>query len=154
MTTAKPSILVTFDGSEVSKSAFGPAARLAKLMQASVVLLRVLRAPPAVWSHPDAAHRDAEMKRLQDDAQRDVDAAAMEMSTFGVEASGRARLLGERWNVTDEILAIADEIDAAMICMATHGEGGIRRLFVGSTSGEVIAKSTRPVTLVRSGTEA
>jgi nucleotide-binding universal stress UspA family protein len=37
--------------------------------------------------------------------------------------------------------------------MATHGEGGIRRLFVGSTSQEVIGQSARPVVLVKTGAE-
>jgi nucleotide-binding universal stress UspA family protein len=153
MTAGKVSILVSYDGSGVSKTVFEPAARLAKLMQASVVLVRVLRAPPEVWSHPDATHRETELKRLQAEAQQDVDGAAAELGALGVEASGQARMLGQHWNVPDEILAVADEIDAAMICMATHGEGGIRRLFVGSTAQEVIASSKRPVTLVRSGRE-
>ena len=154
MTTAKPSILVTFDGSEVSKTVFEPAARLAKQMQASIVLVRVLRAPPEIWSHPDAAHRETEMKRIEAEAQAEVDIAVADLQSQGVEASGQARMLGEHWNVPDEILAAADEIDAVMICMATHGESGIRRLFVGSTAQEVISKSTRPVTLVRAGEEA
>jgi nucleotide-binding universal stress UspA family protein len=153
VTSKKPSILVSYDGSDVSKTAFKAAARLAKLMQASIVLVRVLRAPPAVWSHPDATHRETEMRRLQAEAQIEVDAAAAELAALGAEASGQARLLGQHWNVPDEILGVADEIDAVLICMATHGEGGIRRLFLGSTTQEVISKSTRPVTLVRAGKE-
>jgi nucleotide-binding universal stress UspA family protein len=154
MTTGKPSILVTYDGSEVSKRAFGQAVGLAKLMQAAIVVVRVLRAPPEIWSHPDRAHREAGMARIQAEAQQEVDATAAEISALGVEASGQARMLGEHWNVPDEILAAADEIDAVMICMATHGETGIRRLFVGSTAEEVINKSKRPVTLVRAGEDA
>ena len=59
----------------------------------------------------------------------------------------------ERWNIAGEILAAADEHNVEMICMATHGESGIRRLFVGSVTQEVIANSKRPVTLIRAGEE-
>lgn len=152
MNQGKPVVLVTYDGSEVSKTVFGPAARLAKLMNAGIVVIQVLRAPPGVWSHPDAAHRESELARLKDEAQSEVEALAAGLSSSeGVEARGQARMLGERWNVSAEILAAADEVDAEMICMATHGEGGIRRLFLGSTSQEVISESKRPVTLVRAG---
>ncbi|MGE0057691.1 MAG: universal stress protein [Dehalococcoidia bacterium] len=155
MNQGKPVVLVTYDGSEVSKTVFAPAARLAKLMNAGIVLVQVLRAPPEVWSHPEAAHRDAELARLKAAAQAELDALAADLSSReGVEAAAQTRMLGERWNVSAEILTVADEVDAETICMATHGEGGIRRLFLGSTSQEVISESRRPVTLIRAGHEA
>lgn len=154
MNQGKPVLLVTYDGSEVSRTVFGPAAHLAKLMNASIVLVQVLRAPPEIWSYPEAEHRDRELARLKSEAQSNIEALAAGLSAGeGVEAHGQARMLGERWNVSAEILAAADEADAEMICMATHGEGGIRRLFLGSTSQEVISESKRPVTLVRAGEE-
>lgn len=152
MTSGQATILVSYDGSEVSKAVFGPAGRLAKLMQASVFLVQVFRAPPEIWSHPDAAHRESELARLQAELQQQVDAAAAEFSgQAGVSVEGQARMLGERWNIAGEILAAADEMNAETICMATHGETGIRRLFVGSVTQDVISESKRPVTLIRAG---
>jgi nucleotide-binding universal stress UspA family protein len=155
VSNAKPVILVTYDGSDVSKAVFEPAARIAKLMQAMIALVRVMRVPPEIWSHPDAAYREREIAALNAEIERETDAAAAELSSaHGIEATGQARLLGERWNVAAEILAAADDVGADIICMATHGEGGIRRLFLGSTTQEVIAESKRPVMLVRAGDEA
>jgi nucleotide-binding universal stress UspA family protein len=154
MTAATPTILVTYDGSDVSKAVFAPAARLANLMQASVILIRVLRAPPEIWAHPDAAHRERELAAFKANAEAEVDADAAEFAgSHGLEVEGQARILGERWNVAAEILAAADEARAELICMATHGESGIRRLFIGSTTQEVIAQSLRPVVLIRAGEE-
>lgn len=152
MTSDRPTLLVSYDGSDTSRAAFGPAARLARLMNASIVLVRVHRAPPEVWAHPEAAVRERELARLKDQWQRDIEAAAMQFAgQHGVEVRGEARLLGQRWNIPGEILACADEVNAEMICMATHGESGIRRLFVGSVAQEVIAESRRPVTVIRAG---
>jgi nucleotide-binding universal stress UspA family protein len=147
---SKPTILVTYDGSEVSEAAFGPAASLAGKMNARVVLFRVLRAPPEIWSHPDAAYRAGELQSLAETAQREIEAIAGGLQArFAIEASGCARLLEHEWNVPAEIIAAAGEVDAELICMATNGEGGIRQLLLGSTCQEVIKASDRPVVLVR-----
>jgi nucleotide-binding universal stress UspA family protein len=123
-------------------------------MQARIVLVRILHAPADIWSHPDAAYRERELAAFKAEAEKQVDADAAAFSaSSGVEVEGRAHVLGERWNIVAEILAAADDVDAELICMATHGEGNIRRLFVGSTSQEVIAQSARPVVLVKAGEE-
>jgi nucleotide-binding universal stress UspA family protein len=59
------------------------------------------------------------------------------------------RVLGERWSVPDEILAVAEEVDAELICMATHGESALRHFVAGSVALEVLSKTRRPVVLVR-----
>lgn len=48
-----------------------------------------------------------------------------------------------------EILAYADEIEADLVVMATHGRRGLRRLFLGSVAEEVVRHSNRPVLTVR-----
>ena len=154
MTTEQPTILVSYDGSEVSRAAFGAAARIASLMRASIVLVRVHHAPPDIWAHPEADHRERELARLQAEWQQDIDAVGSALaSESGVSVKAEARFLGQRWNIPGEILAAAEEHNVEMICMATHGETGIRRLFVGSVTQEVITNSKFPVTLVRAGDE-
>jgi nucleotide-binding universal stress UspA family protein len=154
MTSEQVKILVSYDGSDVARAAFGPAARLAQLLNASIVLVRVHHAPAEIWSHPEADHRERELARLKAEWQRDIEAVGADLAKGGVNVIAEARLLGQRWNIPGEILAAADEHDVALICMATHGESGIRRLFVGSTTQEVIANSKRPVTLIRAGQDA
>jgi len=47
------------------------------------------------------------------------------------------------------VLAVADEVNADLITLGTHGRQGVRRLFVGSEAEEVIRGSDRPVLAVR-----
>lgn len=149
MTAASTWILVTYDGSKASKEIFAPAARLARRMQASLVLLRVYHAPKEIWVHPDAGYREAELTRLNAEWQAEIDAAAKELRRLDVPVEALARMLGKRWNIAGEILAVADEYKVEMICMATHGESGVRHFFAGSTALEVLTSSDRPVTFVR-----
>lgn len=50
--------------------------------------------------------------------------------------------------VADEILNQADELNAELIVMGTHGRGAMYNLLVGSASKGVLKHSTRPVVLV------
>ena len=49
----------------------------------------------------------------------------------------------------EEIVRRGEEMDADLIVMATHGEGGLRRLCLGSVAREVAERATAPVLLVR-----
>jgi nucleotide-binding universal stress UspA family protein len=154
MTTpsAPPVVLLTFDGSQASRAAFEPAARLARLLSGELALLRVYQVPANVWVHPEREHRDSEIRKLEegwDAAVRDV--ARDLQDGAGVPVRAVSRRLGERWTVTDEILAVADELDPALICMATHGESAVRHLVIGSTAMDVLSRSSRPVALIRAG---
>jgi nucleotide-binding universal stress UspA family protein len=50
--------------------------------------------------------------------------------------------------VAEEILEQADEINADLIVMGTHGHGAMYKLLVGSATKGVLKHSTRPVLLV------
>jgi len=50
--------------------------------------------------------------------------------------------------VAEEILNQADELNADLIVMGTHGHGAMYNLLVGSTTKGVLKYSTRPVLLV------
>jgi nucleotide-binding universal stress UspA family protein len=52
--------------------------------------------------------------------------------------------------VAEEILDQADELNADLIVMGTHGHGAMYNLLVGSTTEGVLKHSTRPVLLVPS----
>lgn len=149
MTTSQPKVLLTYDGSEASRLAFAPAARIARLMQGSLVLVRVNRAPNEVWVHPEAAHRDSELAKLNAEWEAELAKVASDLSAAeGVAVEPCSRTLGKRWNVSGEILACADEYDVDLIFMATHGESSLRHFFVGSTALDVLSQSKRPVSLI------
>ncbi len=52
-------------------------------------------------------------------------------------------------NAAEEILKAADEVNADMIAMSTHGRSGLRRLAFGSITDKVLRGACIPVLLVR-----
>ena len=52
-------------------------------------------------------------------------------------------------NAADEILKTAEQIDADLIAMSTHGRSGISRIALGSVTENVLRSSKRPVLVVR-----
>ncbi len=54
-----------------------------------------------------------------------------------------------RGDPAGEILRVADDLDADLIVMATHGHKGINRLLLGSVAEQVVRKSRIPVMTVR-----
>jgi nucleotide-binding universal stress UspA family protein len=52
-------------------------------------------------------------------------------------------------NAAEEILKAAEEINADMIAMSTHGRSGLRRLAFGSVTDKVLRGASIPVLMVR-----
>ena len=140
-------LIVTYDGSETSKAALEPAAKLARASNGQVTLLRVHRPSLEEAVHPDLAHREAQIRADEAAWQKDL-----EQVVAGMDCDVRPliRRLGQRWNVADEIIATATELNADLICMATHGESALRHFVAGSTALDVLSKSPCPLLLVRS----
>ena len=140
-------LLVTYDGSPASAPVFPAVARLSAATGGSATLLRVHRPPIELIAHPDAAYREAQIRAAEQVWLQDLQEAAQQI---GPGVSAVVRLLGKRWNVVDEILGVASEAGADLICMATHGEGALRHFVMGSTALDVLSRSPVPVLLVRS----
>jgi universal stress protein A len=109
------------------------ASALAGLTQAEVLLLHVVHS----HSLDEAAFR---RERAEDYLER----RAASFSDLGVKVETKV--------VTSEpsaaIAAIARESQADLIVMATHGHSGVRHLFVGSVTEEVIRQVAIPVLLI------
>jgi nucleotide-binding universal stress UspA family protein len=142
-------VLVTYDGSPASRAALEPAARLAGKLGAELILLQVHHPGLKLAVVPDPEEREKLLREAEEEMEANLEALARELE-------GRVRpllrRLGKRWNVVDEILYTADEFDAELICMATHGDSAVRHFIAGSTAMDVLSKSRRPVLLVRSET--
>ena len=140
-------LLVTYDGSPASRAAFPAAGKLAREAAAEVILLRVHHPPLDLVVHPDADFREKRLQAIEDSWLIELEEASREI---GGEVRSVVRGLGQRWNVVDEVLSVAAEFDADLICMATHGESAFRHFVIGSTALDVLSKSPCPVLLVRS----
>jgi len=147
-TAAYKTLLVPLDGSRAADQALVEVRRLASLSRVRVVLVTAL--PPledkayfADAVQPDyiVSARRAEITRITDYI---MDTAEC------LRAEGmRVDIRIEPGRPADVILRGAHEESADAIVMATHGRGGVQRLWLGSVALKVVQNAGLPVLLVR-----
>ena len=135
-------VVVPVDGSRISETALGPAARLAAILEVPLWVVTVI-------SPKDQRRAEAELG----------EAIAIESGHIG----GLARQLAREHGIDAqfEVLHIADPTDAildfarpdAIIVMMTHGRTGMARLFAGSVTTGVVARAEHPVVVLHPGDE-
>ncbi len=140
-------LLVPLDGSPLAEAALPYTVTLARASGARVLLLTVLESEPirALVIGGDENLRAQVEAVWRTPAEGYLAGIAARLAVRSVRAESKA-VVGEP---VDQILAEADDEDATMIVMATHGRGGLQRLLVGSVADKVMRMSTRPVLLVR-----
>lgn len=134
-------ILVPLDGSSFAEAAIPAAASVAADGGAEVRLVCVQAATPidpeSSWPfEPDGlAWAEAYL----------AEAAARIRATW----SGALTTSVRSGEVTEEILAAADEWDADLIAVATHGRGGVSRAWLASVADSCIRRAQCPVLALR-----
>jgi nucleotide-binding universal stress UspA family protein len=119
-------VIVPVDGSRLAEAALGPATVLAKRCNAVMLLLSVV---------DDRRQRDARGRYLDGLAAEITEAPAKCRVAFDVEPG-------------PAIAGAAREHDRAIVCMSTHGRGGVARVLLGSVAEDVLRRVTRPALLV------
>jgi nucleotide-binding universal stress UspA family protein len=144
----KRPILFATDGSPSAAEAQPKAIELALLLGAPLVVVSVAHfALPAVgyagygYSNVVSQLTAAEHKRL--------DKLLAEVAETAKAAGVRCFTFAADGVVVDEICRIADEQDAQMIVVGSHGWGATRRLLSGSVSTGLIHQAPCPVLVVR-----
>jgi len=127
-------ILVPVEGGETDLPVLEHIAKLASLCGAEVTLLRVAH-----------FHTRDERASEVEDAESDMERAAEELRSLGVEVKTMI-VAGEPGEV---IVREAEELEADLIAMATHGHGWAKRLVLGSTAEHVRHNSDVPLLLVK-----
>ncbi|MEZ5220265.1 MAG: universal stress protein [Ilumatobacteraceae bacterium] len=119
-------IVVPLDGSLFAERAVRPACAIAaRLDRARVVMLRCATADDEI-----------DRRRLDHLAATFADVAEVEVRVIGSDQPAAA------------ILDVAADEPGALVCMATHGHGGLRAAMMGSVSQDVVRGSTHPLLLV------
>lgn len=93
---------------------------------------------------PDAADWEQQARRALDEQRRQVEAALVDFPMGWTYQAGHG-------NPARLIAAVAEETDALMIIVGSHGEGAgatIERLLAGSVSRTVLRRQHRPVLIV------
>jgi nucleotide-binding universal stress UspA family protein len=141
-------ILVPLDGSDVAEEAIGPAAEMARIMDAGLTFLRVVEPVPVVA--PDGlvytppALDTVLMDDLVDQAQKYVDHVAARWQGEGLAVETRV-VVNEL--PTEAVFEAAKGHD--LIAIATHGRSRVARFFLGSVADKVVRGAACPVLVVR-----
>lgn len=140
-------VLVPTDFSDHSLSSLRYGAELAEKFGAELVLLHVIQdlalvMPDAIMPTPIPT---PDLTQLTDSARAAV-----------TELIGRENLarLNPRTEIrfgspSSEIVAAAEDLKADLLCLSTHGRGGLAHLLLGSVAEKVVRQAPCPVLTVR-----
>jgi nucleotide-binding universal stress UspA family protein len=145
--TEQERLLVPLDGSALAETALPYAEALARSLDGSLHLLAVVEREPGGPFSLAPEIRDQLVHGML--AESDTYLATMAQQS-------RSRGVAVHWetvetiagHAAEEILAAAGRMDADMIVMATHGRGGLQRLFLGSVADKVMRTGSQPTLLI------
>jgi len=150
--SANGPVLLCYDGSGPARHAIERSARLLAPAPAVVVhawlrLSRVLLWSPVLPSHGPLAEPAAEL----DDACRDGGRRVVEEGVAIARRAGydaEPALVESRHGAWRTIVALADERDARLLVVGSHGISPITSALLGSVAAGVVHHATRPVLVV------
>lgn len=146
-TTASPTrLLVALDGSRLAETVLPLARTLAVALGAQVALLHVLEQQP-----PATVHGEPHLTTLVN-AETYLAQVAERLRSAGLTVTTHVHPNPQR-DVAASIAAHASEMNADMIVLCAHGQGGIREWLVGRIPQQVAALAGRPVLIVPAPTE-
>jgi nucleotide-binding universal stress UspA family protein len=141
-------IMVPPDGSPLAERALTAGLPLAQASGATLLLLTV--APPLEantgaegatelsWAVAPPAAVTADLERYLAEVARDQVPGTIPVQTRVITG-----------HPAEGILQASDAMEADLIVMATHGRGGLQRLWLGSVAWKVVQHARRPVLLIR-----
>jgi len=143
-------ILLSTDGSDVARKGVEQGIALAKALNAKVTIITVTEPLPVDYGSGHASGWIPSKEEFDS-----FDAASKESA--GKVLDG-ARAMAEQIGVTAELLHVSNAhpataiIETAKCCdlivMASHGRRGLRKLFLGSQTSEVLGDGSVPVLVV------
>jgi len=147
-------IVVPLDGSKIGEAALpyveDLVSKLSPQVKVEVVLLQVL----GRLTHPISAgsattevpYTEEEMKQHEKKAMDYLNEVGETIKSKGATITAKV-VVG---STSEEIVRIAEEINADLIAMSTHGRSGFSRWAFGSVTDKVLRREGRiPITMVR-----
>ncbi|AHB13348.1 universal stress protein [Dehalococcoides mccartyi] len=126
-------ILVTLDGTKIAEKTLPVAELMAKDSETELLLVSICDPKP----------------KITDERQKYLDAKSAELREKGIKASGKM-FCGE---LLPLILKCITDNSIDLLCMASHGYTGIKKMVLGSVSEKLIKSTKLPVLLVKEGYE-
>lgn len=141
-------IMVAVDGSVIAKAALNEAVQLAKDVRAELLSIYVVEYPHIYIS--DLGYDPAPIaEALLNEGARVLEGA--ESVTKSQNIRSRSLLVNDRdtvKSVAEVLHQSADDYEAGVVVLGTHGRGGFKRFLLGSVAEEFVRMSTRPILLV------
>ena len=139
-------LLVPLDGTELSERAMTESIGLARQLGASIV--GFIAEPEMPLPDMSTNLRNYQRRSVRHEVVTDTHAHDL-LATFGERAQNAGVTFSGRHQRTDRIDAaiadLADELDAGLIVMVTHGRGAFGGLLFGSHTRNVLARTKVPV---------
>ena len=124
-------ILIPTDFSETANKAMEHAVTMAKLLDSEITLLHVVSTFAFRVNLPEAEVDEAQNARLSTAIGSKLNQLAEEIRT---KEGVKVNTLISTGRIREEVVRIADEIDADIIIIGTHGVSGLREFFMGSNA--------------------
>jgi nucleotide-binding universal stress UspA family protein len=139
-------LLIPLDGSPLAESVIKHALAIARPNETHITLLRVV-APVYVATEFIALAQSETLLRERVDAAHDyLNRIATDLAIEGYLADTEVAISG---SPAGAILDYADQHPVDVVCMATHGRSGVKRLLLGSVADKVLRGANHPVLLYR-----
>jgi nucleotide-binding universal stress UspA family protein len=138
-------ILVPLDGSKTAEGVLLHAKALAYSEGAELVLLTVASNPAMDYVFSDPGIAQSAIEEQQTRSKKYMTEMESQLKAAGFKVSNLLR----EGAVADVILRTAEEINADVIAMSTHGRTGPARWLLGSVADRVVRSSKIPVLLIR-----
>ena len=137
-------IVLAVDGSEVSNTAVKHAVALAKQNNGTIIALHVI--PPIDVTDIETFRPEIVLQSLKKEGEQILADVKSAGDSDGVKVETRL----EDGIPDEKICEVADETDADLIVMGSHGRTGFAKVFIGSVTERVISKNKcRPVLVVK-----
>ena len=138
-------ILVPLDGSKRAEQILPHVEELAKRYEARIVFFRVVEPPSATMEGAAITYVD-DFEKLKEEAESYLSGLAADFNKKDIQSSS----IVENGRVVEAIIRTAEEEKADLVAIASHGRGGLSRVFYGSVAASLLNRIDRPLLLVRS----
>jgi nucleotide-binding universal stress UspA family protein len=135
-------VLLPLDGSMTAEAIVPFLLEIAGPLDMEVTLLRVVVPTPQAGIEAGVVD---DIAAFESEAEQYLSAIAAELRAKGVRVKALVRV----GQAVSEIIAAANEAQADLIAMSTHGRGGLGRLLFGSVAEAVLRRAEIPVFLMR-----
>jgi nucleotide-binding universal stress UspA family protein len=140
-------ILMSTDGSDVARKGVKDGLALAKALNAKATVITVTGPPP--FHHRSGSQEDID--RFDAVSKEDAGKVLDEARAMAEQIGTSVELLhvSNASHPATAIIETAKSKGCDLIVMASHGHRGLKKLFLGSQTSEVLAEGSVPVLVVR-----